>query len=222
MHNKYDLEELKQNALKNKLGAFQDLLTSFKELYRDHEDEHEIVGSFLLEHIEELIPVLIMEMVEGFSIDDTFGHYGYLFCGFSSNELKRLENEFLAFTSKSITVEVLNYEILDLFLEEGVFDLDAWKTIFDKSIDHVQIRYSAMLDKKYTSLTEYISFCQLSLMGIEHFLKQEGVTTEESFLEWIISHNQTYKQQLARASKGYINSIERLKSKLKLRDFSDL
>lgn len=200
------IESLQQNALKHEPGSYKILLNLFRKLYKNHDDEHEIIGSFLLGHINELIPVIAEKIVEWFSIDDTYGHFDYLFNGFANNDLFDFEKTLFNVTAN---YEVLNYEILQHFFERGVFSKDLWKGILNQAVDKAQKRFSSIVNSE-VSFNDYISFCNLSIMGIEYYLRQQGVNNESDFQEWKNTQFHDYEKLLVKSSNSYIQSLRNL------------
>ena len=117
----YNLRKLKQEILNNDFEAFRELFIASKELYHAHEDEHEEVGLFLLQHMPQLIRVIVKELTEWFSIDDDFNCYDYLFSSFSDESIQALE-EGIFFRVNEMDIKVLNYGILPHLFERGIYN----------------------------------------------------------------------------------------------------
>lgn len=216
MSNKYNLTELKKRASSD-LEGIRELLAALKELYHDHDDESWEAGSFLLQHIPQLIQVITEKLTEWFSIDDDFSCYGYLFCSFSDNSIEILEKEFF-FKYESGDFEVLNYEILTHFFERGVYDPKTWKSTIESLIKRLQKRLDFLLNNKEISLAEFIAYNKLSIMGFDFYLKDNCIMDEVKFGVWSATNNEEYKGQILKAFDNYIKSLESLILDLEMRD----
>lgn len=212
MSDRYNLSKLKQNALSDDLEAFRELLNVFKELYHLHDDEHEELGSFLLQHVSQLILVIVEELTNWFSIDDNFNCYDYLFSSFSDKSIKSFEKEFFS-KFKENDSEILNYEILVHLFERGVSNDVGWNNTINLTIKRVEERLDSILMNKQISLTEFSLYCKISMMGFDYYLKQEELSNEDQFVKWVKSSNQ-YENQLNKAFEIYIRALEKLRTAL--------
>ncbi|MFD2410831.1 hypothetical protein [Paenibacillus rhizoplanae] len=210
MLDRYNLSELKQNALNDDIEAFRQLLFAFKELYHLHDDEHEELGSFLLQHVTQLILVIVEELTNWFSIDDNFNCYDYLFSSFSDESIRILEKEFFSKFEEN-DFEILNYEILVHLFERGVSNDVGWNNTINLTIKRVEERLDSILMNKQISLTEFSLYYKISMMWFDYYLKQEELSNEDQFVKWAKSSNQ-YENQLKKAFEIYIAALKKLKT----------
>jgi len=212
----FGIEKLKQSALSNQPGAFKALLNLLKELRHAHHVEYTLIGSFLFEHKTELISLLAAEAIEWFSIDEPSNHYEYLFYHLSHQELQAFEDEFCILLKENGAPEFLNYELLPFFFERGVYDQKVWGNAIDSAIVIAKQRNTAILRRKeQLSISDFITFCSIVLMGISYSLKKDGVTTNEQFREWKILKKDRFDFLLTKALNSYIIALKNLKKELR-------